>query len=506
MLSDNKRVARNSLMMYIRTLVKMIISLVTTRVIMQVLGVEGYGVYGIVSGIVVMLEFLNISMSGATSRFMNYEMGRENASRLRKTFSSAMITHLIVALIVLLLAETVGLWFMVTKLVIPPDKMAAAHWVYQFSIAATVVKIVQTPYTATVFAHEDMDVYAIIEIVMSVMLLAVALVLKYWNCAADKLILLGALNFAVMLVIMLSYRFYCLRKYRETKLYLHLNKRMIRPMLLFSALDLYGNGCVSVRQYGVNSLINIFFHVAYNATSSVATMVSGALQGLTYAVVQAFRPQIIKQYAQGNLERMQELLRNSCNYSLLLLASMAIPVIIEMPAILKLWLGNSVPPEAVIFCRLLVVASIWGVLNASVQSAIYATGRILLLSVVGGTLYLINLPIVWLLYHYHAPAYSAYTILIFTNLLILISNIEILKFLIPEFKVMRFVGSILLTMAVVAICSVVPYFLLKIMQPSLWRLFLVIVVNLASLLVMAFVFVADKKQKNKILQKIRNLL
>ena len=213
--SNNKRIAKNTIMLYIRMFISMLVGLYTSRVVLATLGVEDYGIYGVVGGVVGMMGFLNASMSGATSRFLTFELGRGDKERLAKTFSSALIVHIAIAIIVFILAETVGLWFLCNKLNIPEGRMEAAHWVYQFSILATMLSITQVPYNATIIAHEKMDVYAYMEILNVTLKLLIVYLLTIGDF--DKLKLYAVLTFAVSLIIMMIYRIYCLRHFKESR-------------------------------------------------------------------------------------------------------------------------------------------------------------------------------------------------------------------------------------------------------------------------------------------------
>lgn len=325
--SNNKRIAKNTIMLYIRMFISMVVGLYTSRVVLATLGVEDYGIYGVVGGVVAMMGFLNASMSGATSRFLTFELGRGDKDRLAKTFSSALIVHIAIAIIVFILAETVGLWFLCNKLNIPEGRMEAAHWVYQFSILATMLSITQVPYNATIIAHEKMDVYAYMEILNVTLKLLIVYLLTIGNF--DKLKLYAVLTFAVSLIIMMIYRIYCLRHFKESRFHWVWDKTYLTPLLSFSCWDLYGNACVTARQQGTNFLVNIFFGVTYNAASSVATTVNGVVLGLTFTLIPALQPQIVKRYAVGDIKGMQSLMNNGIKYFSLLYLALLFPFLME---------------------------------------------------------------------------------------------------------------------------------------------------------------------------------
>ena len=429
--SNNKRIAKNTIMLYIRMFISMLVGLYTSRVVLATLGVEDYGIYGVVGGVVAMMGFLNASMSGATSRFLTFELGRGDKDRLAKTFSSALIVHIAIAIIVFILAETVGLWFLCNKLNIPEGRMEAAHWVYQFSILATMLSITQVPYNATIIAHEKMDVYAYMEILN----VSLKLLIVYLLCIGnfDKLILYASLMLAVSILIMMVYRIYAIRQFPEAHFHWIWDKTYLRPLLSFSGWDLYGNACVIARQQGTNFLINIFYGVVYNAASGIATTVQGTISGLAFNIILAFRPQIIKQYAKGNVEDMSKLVGNAVCFTTILFGCMSIPLILETHYIMKAWLGV-IPEKSEIFCQILLIASFLGLLNNIWNTCIHATGKIKEISIISGTIYLISLPIIYIVFECNAPVESAYIVFILVAVLVNVNNLVIIKRRIPKFQ------------------------------------------------------------------------
>lgn len=427
---DNKRVAKNTLMLYVRMLISMVVSLYTSRVVLATLGVDDYGIYGLVGGVVAMFTFLNTSMSGATSRFLTFELGKGDKTRLKETFSSAFIVHCIIALAVLVLAETIGLWFLCYKLVIPPERMVAAHVVYQLSVISTMVNITQVPYSASMMSHERFDVYAYMEILnvtLKLLIVYLLLVISY-----DKLIVYAFLVFAVSVVMLLLERGYCMRHFKEAHLHWVWKKEYLRPLLSFSSWDLYGNGCVAAAFQGRNFLINMFFGVAYNAAASVAGTVSSIIRGLSLNVVSAYRPVIIKLYAQERVEEMERSMMLAAKFSSLIYGCLAVPLIIEMDYVLQLWLGT--PPDyAAIFCRIILTFGVIDMLVGLEIIAIHASGRIKRISLLSGSLFLVLLFLQYLGYKFlHLPVESIYVIHGVMGIFLLCSNILIAKHNIPQ--------------------------------------------------------------------------
>lgn len=434
----NKRIAKNTILLYIRMFISVIVGLYTSRVVLNTLGASDYGVYNVVGGIVAMFSFLNTSMSGATSRFLTYEMGKENDVRLAQTFSSAMMIHIGIALVVFILAETIGLWFLVNKLVIPEGRMTAAHIVYQLSVLSMMVTITQVPYNASIIAHEKMDIYAYVELLNVFLKLGIVYLLLIGHF--DKLILYASLVFAVSLLIATIYRVYCIRHFKECHIKRKLHKDIIKPMLSFSVWDLYGNMSVSFRSQGTTFLLNMFFGTLLNAANGIATNVHGIILGFANNVIMAFRPQIIKEYAANNLQRMSYLIENALKFTLALYLLIAIPLFAEADYVLKLWLKN-VPDYTAFFLRIVLICSFFKLGNNILNIAIHATGKIKGVSFISGTVFLLNIPLMYIVMKMGGNAYMAYATLIPIDIITTLIGIVIVKNLISSLRVGQIVAK-----------------------------------------------------------------
>ena len=486
-------------MLYIRMFISMLVGLYTSRVVLATLGVEDYGIYGVVGGVVAMMGFLNASMSGATSRFLTFELGKGDKERLAKTFSSALIVHIGIAIVVLILAETVGLWFLCNKLNIPAERMQAAHWVYQLSILSAMFGITQVPYNAAIIAHEKMDVYAYVEILN----VSLKLLIVYLLCIGnfDKLILYASLMLAVSILIMMVYRIYAIRQFPEAHFHWIWDKTYLRPLLSFSGWDLYGNACVIARQQGTNFLINIFYGVVFNAASGIATTVQGTISGLAFNIILAFRPQIIKQYAKGNVEDMSKLVGNAVCFTTILFGCMSIPLILETHYIMKAWLGV-IPEKSEIFCQILLIASFLGLLNNIWNTCIHATGKIKEISIFSGTFFLISLPIIYVVFQFKAPVESAYLVFILSIVFVNVSNLLIIKKKIPKLKL----NFVFLNYIKVIIVLMASYYITSLFKAQMQETFIRLLVDcfICWIIVFAssFIFILNKKQKKSIISKI----
>ncbi len=335
---DNQRIAQNAFYLYIRMFITMIISLFTSRVVLNTLGETDYGIYNIVGGIVVLFSFLNAALTTATQRFFSYELGKKDLKSLQRIFSISMTCYIFLSLAILILSESIGLWFLNNYLNIPNNRIASANWVYQFSIIAFIFQMIRIPYHATIISYEKMNFFAlisIIEVSLKLLIVYVLLILLI-----DKLILYSILMTVVILVITLSYKFYCNKYFTTTKYYFYWNRNRVKEFLSFSGWSLFGSIANITSQQVLNFLLNIYYGVTVNAAAGIANQVTANLYNFVANFQIAFNPQIVKSYAEENLNKMQELLFMSSRMSFYLIFTIGLPIIINLDYILKLWLGN----------------------------------------------------------------------------------------------------------------------------------------------------------------------
>lgn len=345
MSSSNKTIAKNTIMLYIRMILSMVISLYTSRVVLETLGVTDYGIFSVVGGVVTMFSFFNSTMSGATSRFLTFELGTGNVKKLKDTFSTAVILHFVIALCIVIICETIGMWLLNNKLVIPVEQKIAAQWVFHFSILSMFFNIIQVPYSASIIAHEKMGIFAYIEIANSILRLLIVYLLVV--ICINKLILYSILTCSISALILFIYICVCRYRFEECRVYVIWDKSIIKPMLSFSGWDLYGNISVMARTQGVNMLLNMWFGPIMNAASDIAARVQTIVLNLSTNISMAIRPQIIKSYSTSDYTRMLFLLQNGSRITFVLMLYFAVPLIIEAKYILNLWLGDV--PDHTIF-------------------------------------------------------------------------------------------------------------------------------------------------------------
>ncbi|MGM9845177.1 MAG: polysaccharide biosynthesis protein [Muribaculaceae bacterium] len=501
-IASNRRVAKNALMMTIRMVIATLVGLYTSRVVFNVLGVEDYGIYGAVGGIVGMMSFLNAAMSGATSRFLTFELGRGDRQRLADTFSSTFIAHCIIAAIVLIAAEIVGVWLLNTRMNIPPDRLYAANWVLQFSIIATIIGITQTPYNACLIAHERMSVFAYFEIANVTLKLLIVYLLSIGN--ADKLILYSALILAVGILMQLAYHIYCVRHFNECHIRWRWQADIIKPILKFSGLDIYGNLCVTASSQGRTIIINIFFGVVCNAAAAVGQTVQGIASSLAYNITTAFRPQIIKLYASGDIERMQLAMRNAAVFSLLLLSAIVVPCFLEADYVLALWLGTP-PPMASTFLKILLTVSIVGMINNILNIAIHATGNIKRISYISGSVFLISPLFIYVAFKMGLGAQFAFIIELLTRTIVAAYGLYVVKRQIPAFRLRAYAITLVKIAITIALACAVPVVIHQHLQSSLIRACLVTALYLITAVGLFWLLIFDKESKSLLIAKIKHI-
>lgn len=405
--SANKRIAKNTLVLYVRMLFTMGISLFTSRVVLQTIGVEDYGISSVVGGVISMFTFINAAMVSSTQRYLNFELVRGDANQLRSVFSTSLQIHALIALAIIVLSETVGLWFLNEKLVIPEARMTAAMWVYQCSILSCAVSIMSTPYNAVIVAHEKMSAFAYISILdVSLKLLVVYLLVVL---PFDKLIILSILTLLVQLFIRYIYTLYCHRHFPESYFQFRFNKTLFKEMFGFAGWSFWGNLAAILYTQGLNMMLNIFFGPIVNAARGIAVQVQSAVQQFVGGFQTALNPQITKNYASNNLSQMHSLMFRSARFSFLLLFFLSLPVLMETNFILTLWL-KTVPDDAVIFTQIMICISLIYTTANPCVIANQATGKVKIYQMVVGGILLLILPISYVVLKLGAPAYSVFIV------------------------------------------------------------------------------------------------
>lgn len=495
-MSDNKRIAKNTVFLYIRMFLIMGVTLYTSRIVLKVLGGDDFGLYSVIGGIVMIFTFLNGALAGATSRFITYELGRKDNEKLHKVFNVAFAIHVIIALIVVILSETIGLWFLYNKMVIPAERFNAALWVYQISIISCAFSITQVPYTATIIAHERMKIYAYVGIIEVVLKLAVAYLIMI--SPYDKLISYAFLLFLIQVTIMLYYRMFCNKHFTECRLFLVRDKRMYKNMFVYAGSDMIGNISVLAQGQGMNILLNLFFGPAVNAARGIAYQIQGAVTQFSGNFMTAVKPQIIKLFAAGEIREMMHLVVQSSCFSYYLMLLIVVPICFEADYILTIWLGEF-PDYTIAFLRLILVLCMIQTLKTPRTTVFHATGKILLPNIIVGTILCLAFPAAYIVLKMGGTPESVFWTSIASMVISEIASISIMKSLI-KYSVWDYIKNVHLRCTIVTIISLIIPLLVyeKIELHGFYRFVTTSLITSVSILVTSYSVGLNKEMRKKI--------
>lgn len=497
-LQDNKRIAKNTLLLYVRMLFMMAINLYTSRVVLNTLGVEDYGIYNVVGGVVAMFGFINGSMASATQRYITFALGKGNFENLQKVFSTALQIHLLISLLIVILGETVGLWFMYEQMKIPADRMDAAFWVLQCSIMSTVVMILSVPYNADIIAHERMSAFAYISVLEVILKLAVVYVLLIFSY--DKLVLYAFLILSVQILIRFCYSCYCNKHFKESKYSWIWDKSLFKEMTGFAGWSLFGNLSAVLFGQGLNMLLNVFFGPVVNAARAIAVQVQGAIQQFVGNFQMALNPQITKTYAKGELDEMHKLMFRSARFSFYLLFFLSLPVLLETDFILTIWL-KTVPEHTIIFLRIMICISLIFTLSNPLMIANQATGKVQKYQIICGSIQLLILPISYVFLKFGFPAYSVFIVHFIIELITQCARMILLKPLIG-LKVKDYLCNVYSRVFLVVVISVImPLTIYLTMYDTVIRFFLICITSFLSVSIVAYRFGLSKKEREFVKSK-----
>lgn len=494
--SSNKTIAKNTFYLYTRMFISLFISIFTSRVVLRTLGVEDYGIHNVVGGVIGMFGIIQTSMIGATSRFITYEMGKGDKKRLNDTFCTTMTVHIIIALILFIILETFGLWFVNYKLVIPENRMFAANCIYQFSILSTMLGVTQTPYGACIVAHEKMNVYAYMEIWHVTMKLLVLYLLAIGNF--DKLILYGILTLVVSTLTRTIYRVYCIKNFPESHFHFIWRKDLLKPIFAFSGWDVFGNVAVMARGQGVTMLINMFFGPVMNAASGIGNSITAAVSGFSSNIIVAIRPQLIKSYAKGDYMYVWQLLCFGIRVCFLLMTCLMIPLINEIHFVLKLWLGF-VPNYACEFAILSLFFSLINCFAGIVMIVVHATGRIKKTSIGNGFIYIMVIPITYLSFKLGAPSWTPFLYNDLAFMCGMLWNSYLMCSYIKDFSYKQFVYKNIIPCILIFVFVCTCIYSLKLCLEEGWtRLILSIILTLVLTLSISLTVLFDPETRYKL--------
>ena len=461
--NNNRRIVKNTLFLYFRMLLTLGVTLYTSRVVLNNLGVEDFGIYNVVGGVVTMMAFLSGAMSSASQRFLAFELGKNNLEQLAKVFKMSLNIHWLIVLIVILVAQTLGLWFVNTQLVIPPDRLVAANWVFQCALFSFCCTVLGVPYNAAIIAHEKMSAFAYISIVDVLLKLTVVFLLASYD--GDKLQLYALLQVVVSLLILGCYYAYARWQFAVTRFSWYWNAGLFKTLFSYTGWNLFGNVAAVATNQGINILLNLFFGATVNAARAIAFQVNSAITGFVTSLQMSINPQIVKSYASDNHVYFHQLIMRGSKYAFFLLYALALPILLQTETVLTLWLIN--PPEyTTLFCQLILVDALITSLSGSLMASVQATGNIKRYQALIGGILLFNLPLSYLALSSGGSAHTVFYVSIATSITALLFRFVLLKELI-NLNVTQFCSKVIGRVLVVVLTTFLPLSLITLSTGNL---------------------------------------
>lgn len=502
--ANNKRIAKNTMLLYFRMFITTIVGLYTSRVVLNTLGVIDYGIYNVVGGIITMVSFLNLAMVAASQRFLSYELGKSDYERLKLVFCTSINIHGAICLVAFVLAETIGLWFVNAELVIPADRMVAANWVYQASVLTFIINVMSVPYNSAIVAHEKMSAFAyisILDVMLKLFIVYFLLVLPF-----DKLITYSVLMVFVVTLIRLCYTIYCKRHFEECTYSFVFDKPLFKEMFSFAGWSLFGNMGISFKNQLSNIILNLFFGPTVNAARGVAIQVSAHVKTFANSFTMALNPQITKQYAAGNLDASRELVYAGSRYTFYLMSLISIPVIINIDYILKLWLGV-VPEYTSFFVIFTIITSLIHSMSECVTKAIQATGRVKWFQIGICIIMLSELPIAWVLMEFGYPPYAVMWPSLFTYSIAVFFRFFLIHNYVEGYSFGDYFFHVIIRCAAVFFASFgLSYMMSGITESTIFGLLFSMLSSLIITITIVIVFGMEKNEKRLFVNKFRSII
>lgn len=502
-ISENKRIIKNSIALYVRMLFTMGLNLLITRFVLRYLGVDDYGTYSAVGGVVSLFTVLNGGISKANQRFITYELGDKSGHPCR-TFNTIINLTFIVAIITVLIIEIIGAWFLYNKMNIPDGRMNAAFWIFQFSVVTMVVTLISNPYNALIIAHERISTFAYISILQVVLNFIAAWCLRY--VSMDKLIYYGLMVMLVNILIRVIYQIYCTHHFKEAKYHFYMNRNLIKNIAKFTGWATIDGALGTIIWQGTTILFNIFFGVAINAIYNIASQLKNAVLSFAQNVQRAMDPQITKSYAAGDLERHHALVFSGSKLEVFMIYFILIPLLVRMEFVLKLWLGNNLPTHLVIFCKLVVIMNIICSAFEVMRTSVMATGNLRAFALYPNLLHLLVLPIC-----YVANLYFQSPVVMMIIITIIYFIVYAYRFYIAsqisKFSLKDYFITIVSRCLIVGLLSWMAVFALdKLIPNNIWGFFLLLMCSTTILLVLIYTIglsISEKRIINNIFLRIK---
>lgn len=504
--SNNKRIAKNTLFMYFRMIFVMLVTLFTSRIVLQSLGIEDYGIYNVVGGFVAMFSIFSNALSAAIQRFITYEIGRGTEGRISRVFSTSVTIMIIIAIILMIASDAVGIWFINNKMVLPDNRIFAATWVLHFSVITFGINLISVPYNAAIIAYEKMSAFAYVSIYEVVTKLIACYML--FISPIDRLVVWALMIALIQVSVRFLYGFYCKRYFPECSYSLMLDKPLFKEIAGYAGWSTFGLVALTCYTQGLNMLLNIFFGPMVNAARGIAVQVQNAVQGFSTNFQVAMNPQIIKCYAQDEMERLYELLFCSTRFCYYLLLVLSLPIVLETPIILNIWLGEY-PDHTVNFIRIiLILITFDSSFGGPFSTAQTATGKIKLYQIVVGGIMLSILPVAYIILKiWHTSPESVYYVYMGAVVIAHIARTIIIKGLI-NLSIRRYVKEAIIPICIVSISSLpipilIYYFLPK---ENFISFFIVCFASVFCVVISVFCFGITNKEKNIVKSNISKIL
>lgn len=503
-IEDNKRIAKNTIMLYIRMMFGMLVSFYTSRVILNALGVEDYGIQNVVGGFVSMFSLISMSLSSSVGRFLTFELGKGDYESLKKVFSTSVLIHIVLAIVVFVLSETVGVWFVNNKMVIPENRLYAANWVFQASILSFMFGLLSVPYNALIVAHERMSAFAYIGILEIVLRLAVVLFVAYCPFDFDKLIIYSVLLTGLGILMRFIYVSYCRRNFSESELQFNVDKNCLKEMGAFAGWNFIGCSALLLKNQGVDILLNLYFGPVVNAARGIAGTVNGAISSFSGNFMTALNPQITKSYAAEEKEYAFSLVERGSRFSFFIMFMFALPIFLEADFVLTIWL-KQYPEHTVSFVRLILALSLCDIISNTLITLQNATGKIRNYQLAVGGILLLNFPLSYICLRTGCPPEAVLIVAIFVSILCMILRLLFLRHTV-KLSMRRFVSNVCGRIIVVVIASsILPIVIHSNMDYGWLRLIVVGVTSILSAGVMILLLGCTAGERNFIFKKVLTL-
>lgn len=501
---NTKRIAKNTMMLYCRMLFSMLISLYTSRVVLNTLGVEDYGIYNVVGGFVAMFSLISGSLSSSVGRFLTFELGRGDMDRLKRTYSTSLLIHIVLAVIIFVSMETIGVWFLNNKLTIPTERIYAANWVFQASIFSFMFGLLAVPYNALIVAHERMSAFAYIGILEITLKLAIVLFVAHCPFLFDKLITYSLLLTGLGILMRFVYVSYCRRNFSESEFHLKIDKSYLKEMASFAGWNFIGCSALLLKNQGTDVLLNLYFGPVVNAARGIASVVNGAISSFSGNFMTALNPQITKSYAANDREYSQLLVERGARFSFFIMFIFALPIFLEADFVLTIWL-KQYPEHTVNFVRLILVLSFCDIVSNTLITLQSATGKIRNYQLAVGITLLMNFPLSYICLYWDCPPESVLVVAVFVSIACMVLRLYFVQQS-TQLSIRRFLLKVCVRILFVVVCSsILPIIFRSNMEYGCLRFLVVGAISVLSSGVMILLLGCTKGERNFIIENVHIL-